>query len=401
LSPLCLTTALLASTATAERFVVATKSEKSAFVASFNKDPAQSKTGDDSNALIMSLGTSGWLNEPQPPFVFVAYASGKVEPSMASDVNNLFNKKVNISDAGAVLYVHYGLGEYCDMDGTPGFGGAWPPNWGDLVKTAFNIGLSKEAFKTDTFLTAAAWNQAQFKPLLTGEADGKKFAEISTVDGPKGTALYSQRCRSGGGVVNGLDIGDFRFKCDFTLRFDGYWYDQVAPTDRNVLIGNLTADEAVTMNKQCPPAKRKVALLAFLAGQSVKDSAVAMSAAAASAWKRVPIGDAEFAFVNEVSVLDKAGKDSGKKFAATAQIQPVANLIDTKNWPPFLKESKAILFTFEASRDDLKDGGQIYFDPTFGFASDPAKPASSDKGDSTTLQSLFALALVVLVALLQ
>lgn len=392
------TVALIAACAVAavrsERFIVSEKKTNSATVASFKQDPKQSGPN---NVLVLSMGTAGPWGGDQPPFVFLAFVNGSTSFEMIGDSSNLFTKKVEINEAAAILYVHWGIGEFCDIDGKPGFGGTWPPKFGDFIKTALEIGLSKDPFTADQFLWAASWQQAKFAPLLTGETDGRKWAEINTVNNAQGFPVYSKRCRSGGGKVNGLDIGEYRFKCDFTIRPDGLWFDQNAKPDLLPLVGNITANDALTQNKKCGNDKRKFALLAFLAGASVKETVDAMNV---RGWQSISVGaGAEFAFVNEISTLDKDGKDTGKKFNATAQIKPVDDIVDTANWPKFLAEARAILFTFEASRADMQNGEQIYFDPTFGFGSDPAQgikaPGGSDKAPSSASALSGALALVL------
>jgi hypothetical protein len=165
-------------------------------------------------------------------------------------------------------------------------------------------------------------------------------------------------------------------------------------------VGNITADEALSTNKGCTKDKRKFALLSFLAGASVKETINAMNV---RGWQSITVGDgAEFSFVNEISLLDKDGKDTGKTFAATAQIKPVDQIVDTSKWPKFLAQARAILFTFEASRANMTNGEQIYFDPTFGFAANPAEgiKAPSDKGAAASLSAALAVVMAMVFAML-
>lgn len=396
--------ACVAALVSGERVVVSEKKTNTATVASFAQDPAASGPN---NVLVLSMGTAGPWGGDQPPFLFMAFVNGSTSFEMIGDATNLFTKKVAITEAAAILYVHWGLGEFCDIDGVAGFGGAWPPAFGDLVRTAFDVALSKEPFKTDQFIWAASWQQAKFQPITTGETDGHKWAEINTENNTKGFPVYSERCRSGGGKVNGLDIGEFRFKCDFTIRPDGVWFDQTAKPDLLPLVGNINADEALAKNKGCTKDKRKFALLAFLAGSSVKETINSMNV---RGWQSITVGDgAEFSFVNQISLLDKDGKDTSKTFNATAQIKPVSSIVDTSKWPKFLAEARAILFTFEASRSDMMNGEQIYFDPTFGFGSDPSQgikpsptaPGGNDKGAASSLGAALAVASALMLAVVR
>ncbi len=384
----------LIAAAAAARVVIGDKKTNSAFVASFAKDPA---SVGDNNVLVLSMGSKGVFGNNVPPHVFVAFINGSVALDQIADGQNLWTKKVAITDARALLYAHWGIGEFCDIDGQAGFGGMWPPSFGSLVTAYADIALSKDAFKVDTFLTAFGWNDAKFAPLETGKnAAGQSFATISTEVDAKNKSTYSMQCRSGDA---NSELGEFRFKCDFAIRPDGLWFDQLAKPDLLPLAGNLKADDAVSQNKGCPHSKRKFALLAFLAGTSIaKQPSEDMQI---KGWLRVPIGDAEFAYVKTAAILDASGKDTGKTTAVTAQIQPVASIVDTKNWPPFLAESRAILFTFDASRDDLKDGASLFLDPTFGFASDPTKPGplNAPTGSAASAVTLAASTLVAAAAI--
>lgn len=305
----------------------------SAWIASFKNDPA--KKGDN-DVLVFATGTAGPWGLNAPPYVFVAHAKGSVDMDLLSDASNLFNRKVQVDEAGALLYVHWGLGEYCDIDGTPGtlfffgfdfvdfhflsckgFGGNWPPDFAGLVSTYFNVILSKDKFANDTFLTAADWTGAKFQNLETGEDDGKnKYAEIKTENGASGKPLYTMNCHSNNATVTtkGLKIGEFRFKCDFHIRPNGSWVDQQPKAnDPNPLLGGLSTIDSLGTNKGCTPAKRKIALLAFVAGASVKDDANMMTDQ--KDWRAVPVGDAELAFVTTVNIIDIDGKDTGRTAA--------------------------------------------------------------------------------------
>lgn len=390
---------LLIAVASAARVVIGDKKLNSAFVASFANDPA---SVGPNNVLILSMGSKGALGN-MPPHVFVAFVNGSVGLEQIADGQNLFQKKIAVTDARALLYAHWGIGEWCDIDGKPGFGGSWPPSFGSLLTSYVDIALSREPFKVDTFLTAFGWNDAKFAPLETGKTPaGQSFATISTEIDAKNKSTYSMQCRSGDAQSA---LGEYRFKCDFAIRPDGLWFDQLAKPDLLPLAGNLKADDAVSQNKGCPHARRKFALLAFLAGTSI--AAQPTEDMQIKGWLRVPIGDAEFAYVKTASILDASGKDTGKTTAVTAQIQPVSDIVDTKNWPPFLAESRAILFTFDASRADLSDGQSIFLDPTFGFASDPTKPGplnappgATTASSTTTTAALAASALLAATAAL-
>jgi hypothetical protein len=326
----------------AQRVVKSFQGDKSVVVASFAKDPATVGTN---NVLLMSMGSKGVFGN-MPPHVFVAFVNGSVAPDMLGDAANLYNKRVEVSDAKALLFAHWGIGEWCDMDGKAGFGGKWPPNFASLASAALQIALSKDRFAEDTFLTAAGWEQAVFDNIKTGKNEaGASFAEINTVAASGKQPVFSMQCRAGDAI-----FGDFKFKCDFAIRFDGLWVDQVAKPDLLPLVGNLKADDAITQNKGCGYEKRKLALLAFLAGASVKSEAEPDGRL--PNWQKVPIGDAEFAYISTVNIVAADGKDTGKTSKVTAQIQPVSDIVDTSKWPPFLKESRAILFTFDASRED-------------------------------------------------
>jgi hypothetical protein len=388
----------------AQRVVKSFQGDKSVVVASFAKDPATVGTN---NVLLLSMGSKGVFGN-MPPHVFVAFVNGSVAPDMLGDSANLFNKRVQVTDAKALLFAHWGIGEWCDMDGKAGFGGKWPPNFASLASAALQIALSKERFAEDTFLTAAGWEQAVFDNIKTGKNEaGASFAEINTAAASGKQPVFSMQCR-GGGSADVKMFGDFKFKCDFAIRFDGLWVDQVAKPDLLPLVGNLKADDAITQNKGCGYEKRKLALLAFLAGTSVKSEAEPDGRL--TNWQKVPIGDAEFAYISTVNIVNKDGVDTGRTSKVTAQIQPVSDIVDTSKWPPFLKESRAILFTFDASREDLKNGESLFFDPTLGFAADPANPANNaapqtpkpteNSTNTASASSTVFAALAVAVALL-
>jgi len=293
-----------------------------------------------------------------------------------------------------LLYVHWGLGEFCDVDGAPGFGGSWPPKFGELVSTYFDVISKKDKIVTDTFLTASDWTSAKFQNLEFGTEGTNKFTEIKTENGLGGAPLYSMKCHSNSPTdkAQGLQLGEYRFKCDFSIKPDGYWVDQAKnANDPNLLLGGISTIENLSTNKGCPPTKRKIALLAFVAGAEVKEEVNEMTNS--KEWKSLAVGDAELAFVTKINIIGKDGKDTGRTAAVNAQIKPLASIIDTTGFPTFLKTTRAILFTFDASRDDLKNGESIFFDPTFGYPSNPAEPAS---GSNRSNGSVVTLAIAVL-----
>ena len=111
-------------------------------------------------------------------------------------------------------------------------------------------------------------------------------------------------------------------------------------------------------------------------------------------WQRLDAGKAEFAFVNEVQIW-KDGKDTGERRAAHAHVEPLENLINTNGLPAFLRSTQMILFTFDASRADLKDGESLFFDPTFGFADDPCNTENSVCDNSRASSVVLSLAALI------
>jgi hypothetical protein len=102
--------ACIAALVSGDRVILSEKKTNSATVASF-ASKTRRRAGAN-NVLVLSMGTAGPWGGDQPPFLFMAFVNGSTSFEMIGDATNLFTKKVAITEAAAILYVHWGLGEY-------------------------------------------------------------------------------------------------------------------------------------------------------------------------------------------------------------------------------------------------------------------------------------------------
>lgn len=68
-----------------------------------------------------------------PPFMFTGYAKGNVSTNNVENVADIIGANSIVRNKAALLYVHYAVAEYCDVDGNGEYNGDWPPQTADKV----------------------------------------------------------------------------------------------------------------------------------------------------------------------------------------------------------------------------------------------------------------------------
>jgi len=283
-----------------------------------------------------------------------------VSNARVSNVADLISARSAIRSKGALLGVHYAIGEFCDVDGHPGYDGPWPPSnvTADiLVSLALNKPLAQ-----DTFVSGGFWFESKFSAVMS--TGSPPTGTLSSEAAKGGVPLYSLTCHAGSAadVVQGVTIGDYRIKCDVTLAPGPYRIDQ------NFKSFADAETKAATIG--CSKANRKMAMLAFLAGAAVGS---ATQAGASDKWQSVAVGAASYEYVKTFDVRYANGTVVASP-NVIFQVKDIGAIFpEKKNLPAWVADAKAVLVVFDVGRDVMADDNlQIYWDPSIGFASDPA-----------------------------
>ena len=65
-----------------------------------------------------------------------------------------------------LLFVHYAIGEYCDVDNDGKYTGPWPPRSGDMTLNELKA-LGSTKLLNDTFIQGGLWSSTSFTEVTT------------------------------------------------------------------------------------------------------------------------------------------------------------------------------------------------------------------------------------------
>jgi len=344
------------------------------WITSWLNDPS-TNTGAN-NAVVFAMGSELKSGVASPPFHAVGFAAGaQLSTANVNTANVATNTQSVINQKGFVLVAHYAIGEFCDVDGVPGYQGAWPPKGAAGILTDLTAAVvSGTKLASDTFVSGGIWSETTFTAVTTTTTPPS--ASLSSGNDAGGVPLYTLECQPGNStqVVQGMTVGDFRFKCDVTLNPGPY------RIDHNPVFNNDSASAEATATKiGCSKANRKMAMLAFVAGAAVDATPTATGT---PHWSGLAVGAAKYEFLDSVDVQFPNG--TLVQTANTVfQVFDVATIFpERSNLPAWIADVKAILVTFDVGRDVMSDDTmQLFWDPSLGFDSDPS---TLDTGGSTT-----------------
>jgi len=298
----------------ASRFVVAgvINNGRDAFIASSKDDPLSPFTDNKVNnifgfAVGDGLPLSGG-NVNTPPFAAMLAAKGYIDYTTKSS----FSYTDFDGLAAAFAFLYFGIGEYCEGNGVPGF----------------------QENTADTIIQFRNYTQTTFLPLTyyINSSTGTYGVQLT-----ESTGLFTLKCRANANdrVDSGITISAFAVKCDVILNATLFW--------------------STTTN--CSDSNRYIGLLAYLAS----------AAADTTDLNSNPDADGQnafydqtkstfFKFVNKVEIVDILQDHN-----ITASLLSV-----TENFtlPNVIKDIRRVIFSFLSPKSN---NGNIYlWDPQIG-----------------------------------